>query len=178
LLGRAWLFRDQDGNPERWIGANIDITERKRAEEDAKKLLRLLDLSFDAIVLRDAADRVRYWNRGAHELYGWTPDEALGSVTHSLLQTVFPEPLESIIATVRREGRWQGELTHRSKEGRCVTVVSRWGLLNDWESGQQWIMETNTDITHRKTDEVLSHASAQSAPSLSTSSLTATNSLL
>jgi PAS domain-containing protein len=59
LLGRAWLFRDQDGNPERWIGANIDITERKRAEEDAKKLLRLLDLSFDAIVLRDAADRVR-----------------------------------------------------------------------------------------------------------------------
>ena len=26
LLGRAWLFRDHLGNPERWIGANIDIT--------------------------------------------------------------------------------------------------------------------------------------------------------
>ena len=73
-----------------------------------KKLLRLLDLSFDAIVLRDTADRVQYWNRGAQDLYGWTPEEAHGNVTHALLQTVFPEPLESILTTVRNQGRWEG----------------------------------------------------------------------
>jgi PAS domain S-box-containing protein len=153
LLGRAWHFRDEDGKPERWIGANIEITERKRAEEETKKLFRLLDLSFDAIVLRDASDRVRYWNRGAQDLYGWSKQEAFGNVTHTLLQTAFPEPLEKILAVLRTEGRWEGELTHASKDGRRVTVLSRWGLLRDWESGEQWVMETNTDITNRKVAE-------------------------
>jgi PAS domain S-box-containing protein len=153
LLGRAWLFSDSEGKPERWVGVNIDITERKRAEAEAQKLLRLLDLSFDAIVLRDVRDRVRYWNRGAQDLYGWTPEEAFGKVTHSLLQTAFPEPLEKIFAVLRTEGRWEGQLTHSAKDGRRVTVLSRWGLFQDWESGEPWVMETNTHIMQRKAQE-------------------------
>ena len=27
LLGRAWLFSDKDGKPERWVGVNIEITD-------------------------------------------------------------------------------------------------------------------------------------------------------
>lgn len=156
LLGRAWHFNDKDGKPERWVGVNIDITERKRAEAEAKKLLRLLDLSFDAIVLRDVADRVRYWNRGAQELYGWTAEEAFGNVTHSLLQTAFREPLEKIVAVLKTEGRWEGELTHSAKDGNRVTVLSRWGVFQDWESGEPWVMETNTNITQRKARAVAS----------------------
>ncbi len=166
LLGRAWLFSDKDGKPERWVGVNIEITERKRAEAETKKLLRLLDLSFDAIVLRDVADRVRYWNRGAQELYGWTAEEAFGNVTHSLLQTAFPEPLEEIFAVLRTEGRWEGELTHSTKDGKRVTVLSRWGLFQDWESGEPWVMETNTNITPWK---------AREAEQQSPSTMTATN---
>jgi PAS domain S-box-containing protein len=33
LAGRAWVFKDESGKPLRLIGVNIDITERKRAEE-------------------------------------------------------------------------------------------------------------------------------------------------
>jgi len=164
LLGRAWLFSDTDGKPERWVGVNIDITERKRAEAETKKLLRLLDLSFDAIVLRDVGDRVRYWNRGAQELYGWTAEEAFGNVTHTLLQTAFPEPLEKIFAVLRTEGRWEGELTHFTRNGKRVTVLSRWGLFQDWESGEPWVMETNTNITQRKARE----AGQQQLPSTKT----------
>jgi PAS domain S-box-containing protein len=167
LLGRAWLFSDTNGKPERWVGVNIDITERKRAEGEAKKLLRLLDLSFDAIVLRDMSDRVRYWNRAAQDLYGWTAEEALGNVTHTLLQTDFPEPLEKIFMVLRTKGRWEGELTHSAKNGKRVTVLSRWGLFQDWESGESWVMETNTNITGRKVRE----AGEQKRPS----TMTATN---
>jgi PAS domain S-box-containing protein len=150
LLGRASLFTDKEGKPERWLGVNIDITERKRAEAEAKKLLRLLDLSFDAIVLRDAGDRVRYWNRGAQELYGWTAEEAFGNVTHTFLQTAFPEPLDKIFEALRTEGRWEGELMHSKKNGNRVAVLSRWALFQDWESGEPWVMETNTNITQGK----------------------------
>jgi PAS domain S-box-containing protein len=153
LWGKAWLLRDNLGNPERWVGANIDITERKRAEERAQREARLLDLSFDAIVVRDANDRVRYWNRGAKELYGWTAEEASGQVTHTLLQTHFPKPLETIVATLRQEGRWDGELTHSSKDGKKVTVMSRWATFRDWECAEMWVLETNTDITKQKLAE-------------------------
>jgi PAS domain S-box-containing protein len=153
LLGRAWLFRDADGNPERFVGANIDITERKRSEERSKRESRLLDLSFDAIVVRDSHDCVRYWNRGAQELYGWTAEEAEGQVTHALLASIFHEPLEEIIATLNKAGRWEGEIVHSRKDGRCLTVMSRWALFRDWETGGQWVLETNTDITKRKAAE-------------------------
>jgi PAS domain-containing protein len=33
LLGRGWVFRDDEGVPDRLIGVNVDITERKRFEE-------------------------------------------------------------------------------------------------------------------------------------------------
>jgi PAS domain S-box-containing protein len=153
MLGRAWLFRDSEGEADRWVGVNIDITERKRAEAESKKLLRLLDLSFDAIVLRDVGDRVRYWNRAAQELYGWTAEEAFGLVTHDLLQTAFPEPLEKIFAVLKAEGRWEGELTHSVKGGKRVTVLSRWGLFQDWESGEACVMETNTKLAPQKVHE-------------------------
>jgi PAS domain S-box-containing protein len=150
LLGRAHLFKDEQGRPQLWVGVNIDITERKLLEEHAEKLSRLLDLSFDAILVRDTQDRVRFWNRAAQELYGWSDQEAAGHVTHALLSTGFPESLETISATLRQHGRWQGELTHTRKDGSKVVVLSRWGLIHDWETGQQWVMETNTEITRRQ----------------------------
>lgn len=151
MLGRAFLFRDESGAPERWIGVNIDITERKMAAERAERLSRLLDISFDAIVLRDAGDCVRFWNRGAQDLYGWTAEEAYGNVTHTLLSTRFPVPLELIAVALRKDGRWEGELTHRAKDGHVVTVVSRWALVGDWETREPWVLETNTQITSPQT---------------------------
>ena len=38
LQARARVYQDRDGKPLRMIGVNMDITERKRAEEDIKKL--------------------------------------------------------------------------------------------------------------------------------------------
>jgi PAS domain-containing protein len=50
----------------------------------------LLDLTHDAIFVRDMSAIITYWNRGAEELYGWTPEQAIGRQSHDLLQTGFP----------------------------------------------------------------------------------------
>jgi PAS domain S-box-containing protein len=42
MYGRGQVFYDRDGKPERMIGTNVDITERKHAEEEREKVLHRL----------------------------------------------------------------------------------------------------------------------------------------
>ena len=42
----------------------------------------LLDLTHDTVHVRDMADVITYWNKGAEKLYGWPREEALGRVMH------------------------------------------------------------------------------------------------
>lgn len=130
-----------------------DITEDKRVARAQAEQARLLDLSSDAIFVRDAADRITYWNKGAWELYGYTREEALGRVTHELLRTEFPEPLENIREQLDRDRRWSGELVHRKKDGMQIVVTTRWVLEPNSHGIPRSILETNTDITQRKQAE-------------------------
>jgi PAS domain S-box-containing protein len=113
----------------------------------------LLDLSNDAILVRDGEDRVIYWNEGALELYGYTREEAIGRVSHELLRTEFPEPLERITKQLHRDSRWTGELLHRRKDGSRILVVSRWALDRDDQGNLKRVLETNNDITQQKQSE-------------------------
>jgi PAS domain S-box-containing protein len=146
-------IRDAAG---RVIGASKvarDITERRQAERALSEQARLLDLSNDAIFVRDAEDRVSYWNRAATELYGFTREEALGRVTHELLQTQFPADLGMINEQLHRDERWTGELVHIAKDGTKVIVISRWALDRKANGNAPRILETNSDITQQKRTE-------------------------
>jgi PAS domain S-box-containing protein len=146
-------IRDAAG---RVIGASKvarDITERKQAERVLSEQARLLDLSNDAIFVRDAGDHVTFWNKAATELYGFTRKEALGRVTHEILQTQFPAHLEKIKEQLHRDGRWNGELVHTRKDGTKVIVISRWVLDRKANGNALRILETNSDITQQKRTE-------------------------
>ena len=111
---------------------------------------RLLDLSHDAICVRDMQDRVTFWNRGCTELYGFAREEAIGKILQELLQTVFSEPLESLRQTLVNENRWNGELVHTRKDKTKIYVASRWSLVRDAKGQPQSILESNIDVTERK----------------------------
>jgi PAS domain S-box-containing protein len=113
----------------------------------------LLNLTHDTIFVRDMSDVITYWNRGAQELYGWKPEEAIGKSSHELLRTVFPSPLDDIRAEYLRTGRWEGELKHTKADGTEVVVASRWALRRDEQERAVAILETNNDITERKRRE-------------------------
>jgi PAS domain S-box-containing protein len=130
-----------------------DITKQKQTERRLAEQTRLLDLSNDAILVRDARDRITYWSDGARELYGYSREEALGKVTHKLLRTVFSQSLTDIRKKLERDNRWRGELTHTCKDGTKVIVISRWSLDRDAKSTPSSILETNTEITDRKREE-------------------------
>jgi PAS domain S-box-containing protein len=131
-----------------------DITKQKQTDRRLAEQARLLDLSNEAILVRDETDRITYWNRGAVELYGYSSEEALGKVTHRLLQTQHPKPRAQILKELKRSDRWSGELVHRRKDGSKIIVMSNWVLDRSKGSRRGYILETNSDITLRKHAEV------------------------
>jgi PAS domain S-box-containing protein len=130
--------------------AIIDLRERKAQEQALAEQARLLDLSNDAIIVRDAEDRITYWNKGAEIIYGYPREEALGQVTHTLLKTEHPERLSKIVEKLLRDNYWEGELVHVRRDGKRLTVFSRWSLDRDPHGNRAFILETNNDITQRK----------------------------
>ena len=136
-----------------FVGAITEITERKRAEQKLRDQASLLDLTHDAIFVRDMNGTITYWNRGAEELYGWRPEEASGNVAQELLRTVFPVPFDQIEKELMRSGRWQGELVHTTKSGMQLTVASRWSLQRDDKAAPVAILVTNNDISERRQAE-------------------------
>jgi PAS domain S-box-containing protein len=133
--------------------AIIDVRERKRHEQQLAEQARLLDLSNDAIIVRDMNDRITYWNNGATKIYGYTREEALGNVTHDLLKSKHPEPLSKIYKKLLRDNHWEGEIVHTRRNGKRIIVFSRWSRDRDAQGNRGYVLETNNDITQRKRAE-------------------------
>ena len=130
-----------------------DITQRKHTEQELSEKARLLDLSYDAIIVRDMKGRIRYWNHGAEELYGWSRKEALGKISHRLLHTKYLTPLKQLSEELHRTDRWIGELVHTKRDGQRITVLIRKTLDRDPQGNPVAVLENITDITARKQAE-------------------------
>jgi PAS domain S-box-containing protein len=139
------------------IGITSILALRNRAAEiTLREQANLLELTHDAVFVRDLDDAITYWNRGAEVLYGWLRHEAIGQQAHRLLQTKYPEPRKQIYASFLRHGRWEGELVQTAKNGAQVVVASRWSLQVDDSGRPAAVLDTNTDVTaHTQTQEAL-----------------------
>jgi two-component system CheB/CheR fusion protein len=134
----------------------VDVTERRWVEEalrESERLLRqekrLVDLSRDPIFIWDFDDGVVEWNRGSEELYGYTREEALGKRKDHLLATSVPGfSFDQVRAKLLADGSWSGELRHRTKTGRELTVESR--IVLESTNGRRLALEGTRDITERK----------------------------
>jgi two-component system, cell cycle sensor histidine kinase and response regulator CckA len=124
---------------------------RRQAESAARSSrsqAALIEQSFDAVLVWDWNGPIRFWNRGAERLYGFSALEAIGAVSHDLLKTDALGGIEAIVGVLEREGSWEGELRHVGRDGRALVVSSRMVLIR--EADQRYVLETNRDITARK----------------------------
>ena len=130
-----------------------DVTERKHAGESIQMQSQLIEQAHDCIMVRDMESGIVFWNRGCEETYGWKKEEARGKITHQLLSTVFATTEEDIRHILLKEGVWEGELTHTTKDGKQIIVESRQVVQRDAAGKPMGIFEINRDITLRKRAE-------------------------
>jgi hypothetical protein len=79
-----------------------------------------------AVMRRSMDGRIEFWNPCAEDLYGWKKEEARGQVSHDLLHTQFPKPLQEIESELVRNGQWEGKLVHTARDGHHLIVDSWW----------------------------------------------------
>src|SRR3984893_3279978 len=113
--------------------------------ERAERLANLLTLSHEPMFAWRLQGSIAFWNAGAERLSGFAPDEAVGRVSHSLLQTKFPVEFAELRSQLRNERHWSGEPRHTCKDDREVIVDSRMQLLRD-----DTVLEANRDVTEVK----------------------------
>lgn len=129
------------------------VRHARRLGEAHREQATLIDLTHDTVVVRDASDRVVFWNRAAEQMYGWSSHEAVGQKIHKLLKTRFAVPAETIAEAIRTSDRWEGEVIHTKRDGSSLTVASRWSVLRDERGDIMSTLETNNDITQRRSAE-------------------------
>lgn len=112
-------------------------------ESTASNITRSCAYSLAPSMLRDLDGNIRYWNRAAEKNYGIPERSAVGSVSHLLLDTVFPQPLEEINHQLMKTGRWNGELIHTLQGGQRVKVRSSWELV---APDATCVVETNSNF--------------------------------
>jgi PAS domain S-box-containing protein len=109
----------------------------------------LLELSQDAIIIRDADDRVTFWNRGANDVYGWTADEALSRRVNELLGTD-PSAWASLNARLEQVDSWDGQLLQKRKDGRPILIHCREVLVRDANGARTAVLAIKRDITEQQ----------------------------
>ena len=160
------MTADDEDRPLRPVGQQnaensraVRLPTELQAQATLREQANLLNLTHDAILVRDMKGIVNYWNRGAEELYGWLAEQAVGRVSYELLKTLFPVALEQIEEEVIGTGRWEGELVQTTKDGNQVVVASRWSLQRDESGAPVAVLVTNNDITKRKRAEEVARRS-------------------
>lgn len=128
-----------------------EIAERLQVEEKIREQAALLDITSDAILVKDFDNQIRFWNPGAEHLYGWKATEVIGKNVNQILY--LPETLsqiQDIYANIAKSGFWHGELHQVNKKGQDIIVASRWTLMRDRNGQAISILTVNTDITEKK----------------------------
>ena len=142
LLASASPLFDEAGSVRGAVGAFFDVTERRRMDDALRERAALLELATEAIMVRDQNGFIQFWNAGAESLYGWKRTDVLGRHLKELLGTP-PEKRKEIEDGLIKNGRWDGTLRHRHRDGHEILVASRQAV----QSGNGVVLEITHDIT-------------------------------
>jgi two-component system sensor histidine kinase UhpB len=118
---------------------------RQQTDQTLREQAELLNYAH--VLIRDMDGRITFWNESAQELYGWTKEEAIGQISHALLQTQFPESRATYEAQLLDQGHWEGKLTHTRRDGSRLVVASHQVLRRDSHGNPIKISEVYDDIT-------------------------------
>jgi PAS domain S-box-containing protein len=113
----------------------------------------LIDASPVAIIDFDLEGRVRSWNRGAAEIFGWSEEEATGRVSPIVPAEELGFFLENLARIARGETMRDLDLRRLHRDGSMIDVSTSAAPVRDAHGSVIGVISTMIDVTARKRSE-------------------------
>ncbi len=168
LLSKGLLQRDSQGLPTRSVGVNMDITERKLAEEALRNSQQRLELAQAAAGIAtydwDTRTRIGHCSKEFPTMYGLPPAE-IGPPYEQWLEMIHPDDRARVFSegakTLERGDDWDTEFRVTWPDGSVHWLYARGNLLRDEHGHPSRIIGINMDVTERKQAEEALRGSQQ-----------------
>jgi PAS domain S-box-containing protein len=108
----------ENGVPVGITGIARDITERKRAEAELRRLAAAVEETADSVVITDKEGNIQYVNSAFERVTGYSKEEALNKNPRILKSgKTNPAVYKELWETIARGDVWTGHLINRRKDG-------------------------------------------------------------
>ncbi|MDD2366061.1 MAG: PAS domain S-box protein [Desulfuromonadaceae bacterium] len=150
LFDAAPVF-DGSGGKVAAIETLLDITERKLAEDEQRKLSRVVSENPCSIVITDTEGTIEYVNRKFCELTGYSEVEAIGQNPRILKSgEMSPENYSALWREISNGKTWRGEFHNKKKSGELYwEMASISSIMTDTGEISHYLA-VKEDITERK----------------------------
>ncbi len=160
--GKAWVatswqpIYDDDGQKLGFRTSVRDVTARKEAEEELRKLTQAVEQSQASIVITDRDGAIEYVNPHFCRITGYTAQEALGQNPRVLKSDEHPDSFYREMWEVLAAGHtWSGEVCNKRKDGSLFWEHATISPLKDEQGHVTHYIAVKEDITGHKDLEQL-----------------------
>lgn len=128
--------------------------ERRRAEEELRKLSRAVEQSASTIIITDTQGYIEYANPRFTETTGYTLEEAIGEHTHILKSGHVPtEIYQQMWQTILAGKEWRGEFLNKKKNGELYWEAVSISPIKTTDGTITHFLAVKEDITDQKQAE-------------------------
>ena len=141
----------------------LDITVRKKAEEEIRKLSHSVEQSPAIVMITDTEGIIEYVNSKFIKVTGYTVDDVLGKNPKILKSDEMSrEEYEVLWKTIKAGGEWRGEFHNKKKNGELYWESASITALKDSNGQITHFVAVKEDITERKrAEEALQESQAK-----------------
>ncbi len=132
-----------------------DITERRRAEAERRRLSEAVDQSLEAVVLTDVGQGIVYVNPAFTRLFGYSTPELAGQAIELLsAESGYGLTPGQAMKVVLAQGAYSGETHCRARDGKSIPVLLNVAPVRDERNATSGYVVTMTDLTELKRVEM------------------------
>ena len=130
IHSRGRLLRDENGQPQRFIGIASDITRQRAIDDSLRQAAAVFDATQEGVLVTDAKQCIVHVNPAFSRITGYSSEEILGQHP-TLLKSGRHDAAfyHSLWHALENRGAWSGEVWNRRKSGeiypqwQCIRVI-------------------------------------------------------
>ncbi|QHL88459.1 PAS domain S-box protein [Nibribacter ruber] len=152
---RGFIIRDDAGKATRMVGAVQNITERKKAEQELRKLSFIAKETINGVLIIHLDGALHWINDAFTRMMGWTLDEVKGKTPSSLMNGPDTDlaTIDQVHAHMDSRQPFECELMQYSKTKQPYWFRLQIQPLEDANAEVDMFFVLLTDITQKKAEE-------------------------